>query len=97
MSDQSNDRFFPNRNDFKTHEQWDAHVQAYTHIYDLQDKMTAALAQLEQHTKDIQLNTSNIRLNRAVDNIHGLSIKNSIPTNGQKLTFNSVTGQVEWQ
>jgi ABC-type Fe3+-citrate transport system substrate-binding protein len=90
-------RYYPPRSDFQTHEQWDAHIKTYQMVYDLQDQLAAAQKKLAQHEKDIAANASNIGRQAVVSNINGISISKQIAQNGQKLTYNSVTGQIEWQ
>lgn len=90
------DKYYPPRNAFRSHEEWYAHIETYNNVYAMQDNLKAILDKLSQHENAIQSNASNIRRVAIVDNINGIAIKKSIPTNGQVLKYNSNTGQAEW-
>jgi hypothetical protein len=90
--------YFPPREHFPTEDQWNAHVNTLKQLYAIRDLT-------QQHMKDIKALTSNIRQIQQQPApggpgntlIGGLALTPSQPTNGQKLTFNSKTGQIEWQ
>lgn len=90
-------KYYPAQSAFKTFEEWYAHVQTYNAVYEMQDKLVSVQQTLDKHTQDIKSNTSNIGRAAVTTNIGGITIKPSIPTAGQKLTYNATTGQVEWQ
>lgn len=89
-------RFIPQRKDFQTHEQWDAHVQAYQMIHELQDQIRQLKAQLG--TSDIGHATPSQGSKNEIINSHinGIFIKAGAPTNGQTIRYNSTSNQFEF-
>ena len=69
----------------------------YDHVYSLTDKLAETQKQLAEAKK------SHADLSRQVANgpsttkIAGLNVQGVVPQNGQKLTYNAATGQIEWQ
>jgi len=68
----------------------------FDHVYKLQDQLR------DSHSKMAALQSKHDTLKQQVDNgpsttkIQGLNVKGVPPTNGQKLTYNAATGDIEW-
>lgn len=89
MSQANVDRWYPHFDDHPTRE---AFRVAFDHIYALHDKMQAETAGgSEKATKEPDPGGP------STTKIGGLYVTATPPANGQKLTYNSATGQIEWQ
>lgn len=94
-------RFYPQRKDFASHQQWDALRRAWDEIYKLQDAMTDQVRRHEARmprggaaAKGTNPNALGSGLNTQVA---GMNVSGSPTANGQTLKWNSATGQLEWQ
>lgn len=84
-------RWYPHFEDHATHE---AFRQAFDHIYALQDKMQQQQAAAGPPQG---ASTGDSAGGPSTTKIAGLRVHAVPPTNGQKLTFNAATGEIEWQ
>ena len=91
---QNKQRYYPVVSDFPSHEQWNAHVQTLNQIYSLHDRMDAMEAKGKAGTQEKPPEFPNGASNTK---IAGLNVAGSPTANAQKLTYNSKTGQLEWQ
>jgi hypothetical protein len=93
--DPSQNAYYPSRQ--KVGELHDDFRQLFDHVYSLQRQnaeMTKRMGELEKShnglSKQVAQGPSNTK-------IMGLNVKAVQPTNGQQLTYNAATGDIEWQ
>ena len=89
------DRWYPKREHFQSHEQWNAHREAFNKIYQLQDQLDRRHKELDG--KISSLGKAQMPNGPSNTKIQGLNVGGTPPQNGQKLTYNAATGQIEWQ
>ena len=98
MAKKADNRWYPQREHFDTHEAWDAHIQTLKQVYKMQDQLANHVEQLKKITSNIgqmqQQSPPGGALNTVIG---GFALRPSNPTNGQRLTFNATTQQIEWQ
>jgi hypothetical protein len=88
-------QFIPQRKDFPSHEQWDAHVQAYQMIHDLQEQIRQLKSQLS--TSDIGRSAAaKDKTGVITSHVNGFFVKAGTPANGQTIRFNSTSQQFEF-
>jgi hypothetical protein len=90
-------RWFPQRKDFKSYQEWDTHYRAYQHIYSLQDKVRELASQVQAGATRASgkpagdpLSTSN---QVSASHILGIAVKAGVPKDGQVLTYKAKEGQ----
>lgn len=92
MADQAN-RHYPSRQ--KAGDLHDDFRILYDHVYEMRDQLKAAhgrIAELERKGTASGGDAGS----PAATKIGGLYVKASVPANGQKLTYNAASGQIEW-
>jgi hypothetical protein len=94
LAAQQND-YYPSK--FKTGDLHDDFRRLYDHVYqqrrtndDLRKRLEAMESKHGKLAEDVANGPSTTK-------IAGLFVKGTVPTNGQKLTYNATTGQIEWQ
>lgn len=68
----------------------------FDHVYRLQDQLTDAHGRLAEMTKRHDALTQRVASGPSTTKIMGLNVKGTVPTNGQKLTYNAATGDLEF-
>lgn len=90
---QAKTRFYPNRSDFDTHAQWDAHRQLYDTVYAMQDEQEAGKKAMQSKSEVPAAKFPNQANNTLIS---GLPVNGNQPQHGQTLKWNANTGQIEW-
>lgn len=88
------DNWYPNRANFRSHEEWDAHVQSLNIIYAQKEKLDKAVADIKAVTERVQKSNvgqpSGGPLNTKIG---GFSLIPGQPSNGDTLRFDSASQQ----
>lgn len=87
-------RWYPHFDDHATHE---AFRVAFDHLYALHDQVQAVHSQLKGTTPTGDGAKPASAGGPSTTKIAGFRVHGVPPTNGQKLTFNSATQEIEWQ
>lgn len=83
-------KYYPSRSDYQSHQQWQDMVNLHTQVYGLQDAAkTPAPAPTQAKEPPAPQGPTN-------STVVGLPVSGSPTANGQKLTWNSTTNQLEW-
>jgi hypothetical protein len=93
--DTQHNPYYPSK--LKTGELDNEWRMVFDHIYGQQRKNAELEGRLTEMTKkhsDLQQQVAN---GPSTTKIQGLTVKGVQPTNGQKLTYNASTGEIEWQ
>jgi hypothetical protein len=88
-------RHYPSK--FKTGALHDDFRILYDHVYDLQEKLATTQGKLDDMTEKHGKLAEQVANGPSTTKIAGLNVKAVVPQNGQKLTYNSATGDIEWQ
>jgi hypothetical protein len=93
--DPQQNRYYPSKQ--KTGDLHDDFRMLYDHVYSLQASHAALQGQLADMTDKHDKLSKQVANGPSTTKIAGLYVKGVVPTNGQKLTYNATTGQIEWQ
>jgi hypothetical protein len=83
-------RYYPSKQ--KTGDLHDDFRLLFDHVYKLQDRMAAMTK-----AQGAAAPAGEDQGGPSTTKIAGLYVKGVVPQNGQKLTYNATTGQIEWQ
>jgi hypothetical protein len=87
--------YYPSK--FKTGELHEDFRRLYDHMYAQQRRNAELESQLAEMTDKHAKLSAQVAGGPSTTKIAGLYVKGVQPTNGQQLTYNSSTGQIEWQ
>jgi hypothetical protein len=90
------DPYYPDRSHFKTHEEWDAHVQTLNVVYEQKAKLEKAIEDLKKVAKVAQSNVGQTTGGPLNTTIVGLAVTPGQPANGDTLRFDSKSGQFKF-
>lgn len=68
----------------------------FNHVYALQDSLAEAKGRIADMEKSHKSLSDQVAAGPSTTKIQGLNVKGVPPTNGQVLTYNSATGDIEW-
>lgn len=69
----------------------------FDHVYSLQNELQSTKGQLADMTSKHAALSQQVANGPSTTKIAGLNVIGVPPTNGQQLTYNAATGQIEWQ
>ena len=69
----------------------------YDHVYSLTDRLAASEKQLSEMKKAHGTLAQQVAGGPSTTKIAGLNVEAVVPEDGQQLTYNAATGQIEWQ
>jgi hypothetical protein len=69
----------------------------YDHVYSLTDRLAKAEGDLREMTHRHDALSQQVANGPSTTKIAGLNVKAVVPQNGQQLTYNAATGDIEWQ
>jgi hypothetical protein len=92
-------RWYPQRKDFKSYQEWDTHYRAFDKIYQLQDQV-AGLAKSMKESLQAGGNAARSEFNSIAPNnqvsashIMGIAVKTTVPKDGEVLTYKADQNQ----
>ena len=83
-------RWYPQRRDFATYQQWDTLQRAYEAIYALQDQLAATQSKLDEaqgKIRDLADQQKAAAGKVSATHLNGIAVQPGVPTNGQRLTY----------
>lgn len=88
-------RWYPHPTESGGHDQWNIHRQILDLTYSNQDRLDAM--EKAQGSKPTESTPAAFPNQSNDSKLAGLNVSGNTPTNGQRLTYNSTTGMIEWQ
>jgi hypothetical protein len=86
--------YYPSK--FKTKELHDDFRRLFDHVYSLQSQLAETNGKLADMTRQHGELAQQVANGPSTTKIQGLNVRAVTPQNGQKLTYNSATGDIEW-
>lgn len=94
----ANNRWYPSPSESGSHDAWNIHTQILNHVYATQDRLDKLGAQAKgEAAAPSAAPPATSPGSPSHTQIAGLTVAGTVPQNGQKLTYNASTGQIEWQ